>query len=353
MNFQIISNIAIRGTSAAVPPMRIDNLNDPVFQNSEAAEKFVSATGIRFRHSVANSGLCTSDLCLGSATELLGTLGWPKETVDALVFVTQTPDYQLPATSCILQDRLGLKKNLIALDVSLGCSGWVYGLMVLSSLMQSGCIKRGLLLAGDTPTLTKSASDPSTWPLFGDAGTATALEFSEGAPNLVFDYGTDGSGHESIIIPGGGYRHPVITDSLVDKEISPGVFRNDLQSRLDGAKVFTFGISTAPKSIRQLMEFVGKQPEQIDYLLLHQANKMMTEKIRSKLGFSERQTPYSLAEFGNTSSASIPLTMVTELRSELMSKSVSLIASGFGVGLSWASVYLETENLAVPNLVAV
>jgi 3-oxoacyl-[acyl-carrier-protein] synthase-3 len=156
---------------------------------------------------VGDSGLCASDLCVDAAQRLLKSLEWSTDSVDCLVFVTQTPDYLLPATSCIIQDRLGLKPNCYALDISLGCSGWVYGLSVVAALMESGVFKRALLLAGDTTSVTKSPQDRSTFPLFGDAGTATAIEYRENSGTMAFDFGTDGSGYEAIMIKDGGFAN--------------------------------------------------------------------------------------------------------------------------------------------------
>ena len=187
MAFVEIKNVAIKGISACVPKSVVDN--STVYDKKWTGyENFVNTTGIA-KHRNSPDDVCSSDLCVEAAEKLLADLAWEKSEVEALVFVTQTPDfYNVPATSCLLQERLGLSKNCYTLDISLGCSGWVYAMTVIGSLMQTGTIKKGLLLAGDTPSKFCSEDDKSTFPLFGDAGTATALEFQKNAPPHTLCY---------------------------------------------------------------------------------------------------------------------------------------------------------------------
>jgi 3-oxoacyl-[acyl-carrier-protein] synthase-3 len=351
MAFQKIMNVSVRGISACVPSFNEDNKRIPLFQNQEESDKFIEATGVEFRHMVKNSGICTSDMCYYSSLKLLEEIGWKPEEIDCLIFVSQTPDYILPATACILQERLKLTTDCYALDISLGCSGWIYGLSVISSLISGGTMKKGLLLAGDTTTVTKSPKDKSTYPLFGDAGTATVVEFDLNADPLMFNFGTDGKGHEAIMIPDGGFRNFFNAKSFEEVEIEPGIIRNRLQSILNGPAVFTFGISKAPKSVNAILEHFEINKENIDYFIFHQANLFMNEKIRLKLKIEPEKVPYSLRNYGNTSSASIPLTIVTQKKSKLNNK--KLLACAFGVGLSWASVVFNTTNLKCPDLVEI
>jgi 3-oxoacyl-[acyl-carrier-protein] synthase-3 len=352
MAFQVIQNAAIKGISACVPKYKDDNKNLILFSKEEA-EKFIDATGVEFRHLVKDSGICTSDMCYSAAKELLTELHWKPEEVDCLIFVSQTPDYILPATACILQDRLGLSMDCYALDISLGCSGWVYGLSVITSLVSGGTMKKGLLLAGDTTSVTKSQKDKSTYPLFGDAGTATAVEFDETAEHMMFHFGTDGKGHEAIMIPDGGFRNFFNEKSFVEAEVEPGIIRHRLHSILNGPAVFTFGISKAPKSVNAILEHFEINKDKIDYFIFHQANLFMNEKIRTKLKIDPSKVPYSLVEYGNTSSASIPLTMVTQLGSELKAGRKKLLACAFGVGLSWASVVFEGFDIKCPGIIEI
>ena len=349
MAFLEVKNVSIKGISACVPKGVVDNAEDYP-KKWTGFESFVSATGIA-KHRNSPEGVCSSDLCLNAAEQLIDELAWDRQEIEALVFVSQTPDfYNVPATSCLLQERLGLSSNCYTLDIALGCSGWVYAMSGLGSLMQSGSIKKGLLLAGDTPTKFCSKDDKSTFPLFGDAGTATALEYSYGAEPIRFALQTDGSGYKAIIINAGGYRLPVSKTSLEMKDYGEGRIRCDLNVEMDGEDVFMFGISKAPKVIKSLAEQYGIDLSAIDIFTFHQANLFMNEKIRNKLKIDAAKVPYSIQEYGNTSCASIPLTLVTRCAEQLKAGKVHHIACGFGVGLSWGALNFVTDSIAVPKI---
>lgn len=353
MAFLEIKNIKITGISACVPKHIQNNRELALLGNPDDIANFIETTGIAQRHTVEKDNFCTSDLCFEAAEKLISGLQWNKEEIDCLIFVSQTPDYILPATSCLLQERLGLSNDCFAMDISLGCSGWIYGLSTIASLLSTGNLKKGILLVGDTVTVTKSPQDKSTYPLFGDAGTATAIEFSEGADGLKFQLGTDGKGADSIIIQDGGFRNFYSKESLIVKECEPGIFRNNLQSYLNGTNVFIFGITRAPKSVNLLLEKYSLNKDEIDFFVFHQANKILNEKIRTKLKIEPEKVPYSLEEFGNTSSASIPLTIVSRLSGQLKTGKHKIVGCAFGVGLSWGSVAFETENLICPDVIQI
>jgi len=350
MAFLSIPNVAVTGISACVPKQEEFCSEFPLFSEEESLN-FSKTTGVISRRA-SSPEICSSDLCYHAADKLLCDLQWNREEIDCLVFVTQTPDYHLPATSPLLQKRLGLSKNCLALDISLGCSGYVYGLSVISSLLSHGNIKKGLLLSGDAILKTCSKNDKTTYPLFGDAGSATALEF-QGTGELLFNLKTDGSGSDVIKIESGGFRNPVNPDSFKETKIDEGISRNKLQLILEGMDVFTFGISQAPANIKELAEHFKLNLENIDYFIFHQANKFMNEKIRKKLSIPAEKVPYSIERFGNTSCATIPLTMVTEMKDKLQNNALSHIACGFGVGLSWGSVYFETDKIVISDLVEI
>lgn len=354
MAFSRIRNAEIRGISACVPCRIIENSSLEIFPSEEDFKRFYATTGIR-RRRVADAGTTSADLCLAAANRLLDALAWDREEIDCLIFVSQTPDYILPATACVLQERLGLEQSCAAFDISLGCSGWVYGLSVASSMVSSGGFRKALLLVGDTVTKTKSPQDPATFPLFGDAGTATALEFVAAAPDMYFDLHTDGVNAGAIMIRDGGFRHPFSADSLVAEKKPDGGIRNNLQSYLDGASVFSFGISKPPRSVRFLLEKSGVPAEEISAFFVHQANRMMNEKIRKKCGIPEEKYPYILENFGNTSSTSIPLSFVIgdKMGGGYSFGRKKFVGCGFGVGLSWGSVLFETENVCCPELLEI
>lgn len=346
MSFLEISKVKISGMAATVPARKMDNMTDPLVSDGE---KILKNVGIRYRYT-APDHICASDLCEDAAKRLLNDLSWNPEEVDCLIFVRQTPDYLLPATATELQSRLGISSNSFAIDVAMGCSGFVYGLSTISALMQSGHFKKGLLLVGDTISRTCSPNDKSTYPLFGDAGVAVALEYAPGVASMKFSFNTDGSGKEAIIVHAGGFREPYNESSLIEVEVEEGISRSRAQLVLEGMDVFSFGISKAPQSVKGLLEHFELNGEEVDFYLFHQANLFMNEKIRKKLKIDEEKVPYSLEEFGNTSSATIPLTMISRCANELRSEKLKHVACGFGVGLSWGSVYFETEPMVISEI---
>lgn len=352
MAFQRIENVRIAGVSACVPGKIESNRDSPVFLSGEDSEKFILTTGIKERR-IASSGICSSDLCYHAAVKLIEEVGWNKSEIDCLIFISQTPDYIVPATSCILQDRLGLNSDCYSFDVTLGCSGWVYGLSIMASLLSGGFMKKGLLLVGETTTKTKSPLDKSTYPLFGDAGTATCLEYATDCAPMFFHSGTDGSKHKAIYIPDGAFRNPTTPDSLKSDEIEPGVIRNRLQYIMDGGSVFLFSITKPPQSIKVLLEKSGIDKDEIDYFLLHQANKIMIDKIVAKLALALDKVPTSYEHYGNTSMSSIPLTMITCKRNEILNSRLKILACGFGGGLSWSSGYFIIDRIACPELIEI
>ena len=232
------------------------------------------------------------------------------------------------------------------MDLSLGCSGWVYGLSVVSSLLQNGNFKKALLLAGEAKRRVQYDE-----PLFGYAGTATALEYEEGSEGFKFHFGTDGSGYDAIIIPDGGSRNQFTAKSLEMEDFN-GRKINRLYSRMKGMDVFAFGISTVPKSIRQLSEHFDIDYHDADYYVLHQANLKMNNMIAKKLKLEFEKVPICMDCFGNTSSASIPLTIVTRLSEKAQGK-CKFVCCGFGVGLSWGTVVFSTDGLVLSKLIEV
>jgi len=348
MAFLSAGNVQIRGMAACVPQHTESN-RDYDWISEKERELLIKTTGIESRRIVQN-GMCTSDMCYESAKQLLDHFKVDKAEVEVLIFVSQSPDYILPATSIILQDRLGLPKSAMAFDIQLGCSGYLYGLSVISNLMSSGNFKKGLLLAGDVSSFSQSKRDKSTYPIFGDAGTATLLEYDPSAEKINFNLQSDGSGYKAIMISDGGLRNPYTSESEVMKEYEPGIIKNKRNLFLDGIEVFNFSLREAPQNAQALMDHLGTTTADYDYFIFHQANKIMNESIRKKLKLPAEKVPYSLDTFGNTSSASIPLTIVTQLQGKTLS-STSLFLSAFGVGLSWGSASLRVKNMVCLPLI--
>lgn len=349
MAFLAFPHVRIVGLSACVPKEIDDNRTSALIPDDER-EAFIRSIGV-IEKRMAPEGVCSSDLCYHAAEKLIASLGWERSEIEALVFVSQTPDYILPATACVLQDRLGLSSECLAYDISMGCSGWVYGLSSIAALIANGQVKKALLLVGDLGTRTNSPRNKSDFPLFGDAGTCTALEYNELSEGLKFHLATDGSGKDAIIIPEGGYRHPATAESLEYRDVGNGQYGTGLHARMDGMSVFSFAISKAPKSVKGLCERYRIDPTTVDCFTFHQANKLITDNIRKKLRLPEDKCPESMSHFGNTSCATIPLTLVTQRQKELSATRMSHMACAFGVGLSWGSVYFETDHIIVPELI--
>ena len=336
-------NLKISGIAAGVPKNIVKSEDLNLSADYDAAA-FIETTGIRERR--YSNDFTTSDLCYAAAEKLIADLGWEKSDIDILVFVSQNADYILPATACILQDRLGLKKECYAEDIALGCSGWVYGLSTIAGLMSGGDAKKALLLAGDAKRRAEYELDT----LMGFSGTATAIEYEEGAEGFKFHIGTDGSGYSSIIIPDGGARNMTTEKSFIKENIN-GSMINRLTPRMEGMDVFSFAITVPPKSIKMLAEKYGFDYHDADYFVFHQGNVIMLNKIIKKLKVEPEKMPLSLPYFGNTSSASIPITIATQLKGKIEHKLTKFIGCGFGVGLSWGTVAFKTENIVISDLV--
>lgn len=345
-----IKNVKIVGMSACAPKKVEENLTLPIFESEEEAQKVIASTGIERRH-VVEPAMTASDLACKAVNILLDELGWERESVDLLAYVCQSRDFIAPQTACILQDRLGLSQGCCAIDLPFGCSGFVHGMSVAGSMMSQGGFKRGLLINAETNSLNRSQKDRTVKPLFGDAATVTALEYQEGAAPMNFVFGVDGSGYQAIWTKFGGMRYPTTVEALQEIEIEPGIIRRGVDMEVRGMDVFGFAIKRPPRSLKELIETYSIELESIDYLLLHQANKFIDEKIRKSLKIPEEKVPYCLHEYGNVTSASIPLTLVSQCKEQLLSKSNHCIACGFGVGLEWASMEFYTEPMVVTDVV--
>lgn len=343
-----IPDIKLSGLAGCVPKQTHDNKDIDILKPNER-DLFINTVGIRYRKLVTD-GVTAADLCFEAAQKLLAELSWNRDEIKLLVFITQTPDYVIPNTSSILQQKLGLPKSCLAFDVNLGCSGYVYGLSIVGGLLQNMPGAKALLLVGDISTRTISMQDKSTAPLFSDAGTATALEYCKGG-QIHFNLQTDGNEYDDIIVPDGGFRNRVTIESFELKTYEGGIQRSGLDMKLDGIKIFNFALREVAPNINTLLTDKGIDKESIDYFVFHQANRLMLESVRKKLQIAPEKVPYSLYDYGNTSSASIPVTLIANLRKQITTKTNRLLLSGFGVGLSWGSAYLETQNIVCPELI--
>jgi len=337
-----LRNVRMRGLACCVPKTVLSNLDFFEERKSER-ERLVRNIGIHSRR-ICYPWQYFSDLAKTAGETLLDAIGWKREEIDALIVVTQSPDYLIPSTAIILQDRMKLPTTTIAFDINLGCSGYPFGIYTVGSMLSSGGIKKALLLVGD-----KCASMYD--PIFSDCGTATALEFDPGAPPIHFDMNSDGSGYEAIMLPVGGHRRPVEIQHLIPRKDEKGDPVRDMDLILDGTAVLNFSTQRIPPALRALCEYAQVPIESIDYFVLHQANRMINETIRKKLQLAPEKVPTTLHDFGNTSSASIPITMTARLRDAMAAGPTTLLMSGFGIGLSWGSCIMQADGIVMPPLI--
>ena len=342
--------IRIRGVGAAVPEQRVDNLTDHDFSTPEDAKKVIALTGVpEYRKAPAN--MCASDLCVAAARRLFDELGDDFTQVDAIIFGTMTPDYRVPSTACIMQDRLGCSTSVLAYDINMGCSAYIVGLYNACALIQAGGLRRVLLLTGDTQTKLCYEGDKNVAFLLADGGTATLLEADQHAAPITIRLKTDGSRFENLYVPGGGFRRQSDDESREITERADGGFRSDDHLYMNGMEIFKFSSSDVVDTLAEFMVESELSPDDISFLFLHQANKFMTDKIARKLKFPRDRVPYSIGLYGNTGSASIPLTIAHHFsQNELSADSKSLLC-GFGVGLSWGVADVTFGRLCTPELV--
>lgn len=346
------NNIGVLGICAAVPKNKIDNYKYTQNFSSEDVAEVVGKIGVEERR-FAPEGMCSSDLCYAAAEQLIQDLNIDKSDIDLVVFVSQTADYRMPATSILLQNKLKLSKQTAAFDIGLGCSGFVYGMSIVYSLVNSGGFKNALLLNGETRSRVYSPKDRKTAFLFGDAGTAALISKHEKFGKSTFDLNSDGSLGDLIKMDHGGYRNPTTSDSLSEKVIDEhGNMRSGEHGYMNGPEVFNFVLREIPKSIKKLLKLAEIDESKIDYFVFHQANTFMNEYLADKLKLPKEKCPSNIKNFGNTSSVSIPLAISTELK-EKLNGSKKLFLSGFGVGMSWANAIVSFEDCMVSELVEI
>jgi 3-oxoacyl-[acyl-carrier-protein] synthase III len=333
MSLSCIEGVRIAGVSTCVPPRVADNLALGEQFGADEVRKVVAMAGVQHRP-VVDAGVTAGDLCAQAAQDLLAALDWDPLSVSALIFVSQSPDYFLPSTSCVLHARLGLATDCASFDVGMGCSGYPYGLYIASCMLKGGGQRRVLMLNGDTPSRFVSPDDHTTGLLFSDAGSATALELSDDQSPAYFCLNTDGQGAQSLVIPGGGFRDRFPSDP------------RDAFVRMDGAAVFNFTLQRVPPLIAQTLAFAGRQVEQVDWYFFHQSNRFIMKHLVKKCGLPVDRVPMCIEAFGNCGGPSVALALTQGLMGRArVAAQVMLV--GYGVGLSWASglVHLDAQTV--------
>lgn len=346
-------NARISGLVTCIP-RREKSIDDEVELfggNVRQVERLKKTIGLNKRR-VVDEKTTAADLCYSAAVELMQRLELAPDGIDALLCVTQTPDYAQPCNAAVLHGRLGLDQDCAALDINLGCSGYVYGLWLAHMMVSSAGCQRVLLLAGDTISRITHPRDRAVAPLFGDGGSATLIEYSVEESPAWFSLNTDGSGYDKLIVPAGGFRQPASAETRTDATDEDGNVRCAENLCMDGAEVFNFSISVEPDSVREVTEYAGIDLESIDHFVFHQANRYILSNIAKRLKLDPAKVPMQTVErYGNQSSASIPAAICSELDESLHLGEKCLLLSGFGVGLSWASAILHCGPLKACSVI--
>ncbi|NDV61626.1 ketoacyl-ACP synthase III [Puniceicoccales bacterium CK1056] len=350
-----ISGVRIGGLVTVVPKNEV-SLSDEayLFDNNHAQIDRLKATIGLDKRRVAPPGMTANDMAEAAVRKLLEETETDPESIDGIFMVTQTPDYLQPGNAVLLQGRIGLPTTCAAMDFNLGCSGYVYGLWAAHSFIAGGGLKRVILVVGDTISQIVSKDDRALRPLFGDAACATLLEADPSAPEALFDLQSDGTGYESLWQPGGAFREPWSVESAEVKTLGEGIQRSRCNLHMDGAEIFNFSLKVEPKAISDMFAATAWEPESVEGVVFHQANRYIIDNIRRRLKLPPEQVPSGTVErFGNQSSASIPATLTDHYGDKLTKASHRFFLSGFGVGLSWATCAVELPPLACNSLLEI
>jgi 3-oxoacyl-[acyl-carrier-protein] synthase-3 len=318
--------------------------------NEQLAEQFgdwhagqiLSKTGVAVR-GIAGPDECASDLGVKAAQRLFESGACSPEEIDFLIFCTQSPDYFTPTTACVMQNALGLSTSCGALDINQGCSGYIYGLALAKSLVEAGTARNVLLVTADTYMKFINRRDRSLLTLFGDGAAATLIRGVESERELIgpFVLGSDGRGASQIMVRAGGLRCRPTAETAIEKEDSAGNWRSDENLFMDGADVFSFALRTVPPTLQQLLEKSGMKLEDVDFIVPHQANKFVLERLRAKLKFPAEKFWIDMEDSGNTVSSTIPIALEKALGQERIKPGNRVALVGFGVGYSWGATMIE------------
>jgi len=346
------SGVGIKAMAAAVPANRIDNYAYTQYFPADEVREVVDKIGV-YERRFADENTCSSDLCFAAAEKLFADDSIDRSEIDLLVFISQTPDYRMPATSVILQHRLGLQNSTIAFDINLGCSAFIYGMAVVYSMMEKTNLRKALLLDGETRSKVYSPKDRRTAFLFGDGGVAALIERNEKFGESFFSMNSDGSRENLIKINAGGYRIPSSPETLKEKVVDEyGNIRNEEQGYMNGGDVFTFVNREVPTDINRILEYTGRDKDSFDYIIFHQANNFINTHLAKKLKLDVNKIPSTIEKYGNTSSVSVPLTIVSELKDKMLGEK-ELLLSAFGVGMTWATAIVKFVDLKISDIVEV
>lgn len=335
-----INNSKIVGISTVIPKKELSLLDCKDLYNGDEKKinRVIKSSGFLNRRVVENN-VTTADLCEQAANDLIQKLNIERNSIDGLIFVSYTPDYIMPATSYVLHKKLGLIEDCIVMDAPQACSGYVFGLWQASMMLNSGC-KRILLLVGDTFSKFTDMFDNNTAPVFGDAGSATLIEYDKNAKPIYFNISSSGENYDSLMCTNGGFRNIPQKDDFYEN----GQYK--YKAKMDGAKIFNFTLEKIAPSIEDLLKFSNVEKKSIDYYVLHQANKFILENIAIALDIETEKIPMTtLSKYGNQCGASIPCAISDVLETNVSTQNNDLLLCGFGVGLSWASAIINIDKI--------
>lgn len=332
---------AIHAIAYYLPAQVLDNEQLASEFSGWTAEKIETKTGVRQRH-IAGASEFASDLAVAAAKKLFEEQAYRPDEIDYLLLCTQSPDYFLPTTACLVQERLGLRTSCGALDFNLGCSGFVYGLGLAKGLIETGQARNVLLITAETYSKHIHPGDKSVRTLFGDAAAATLVTAIQSENDVIgpFLYGTDGKGASNLIVPNGGMRNPKVNDAKAEDD-GQGNLRTANNLFMNGPEIFNFTLRTIPESTARLLKMAGKTADEIDLFLFHQANRFMLEHLRRKLMLSEDKMPILMGHCGNTVSSTLPILLKDLQTANRIKSGQTLLLLGFGVGYSWSGTLVK------------
>lgn len=302
-------------------------------------DRMTKKIGIEVKN-FADSDEYASDLAVAAAFKLFKSGNIAPSEIDFLLYCTQSPDYYLPTTACLIQDRLGLPTTCGALDINLGCSGYVYGLSLAKGLIESGLVRNVLFITSDTYSKYINTKDRSVKLLFGDAASATLVSASGDLQDSLigpFSFGTDGKGAKHLIVHAGGLKEPITSESFIEIEDEAGNTRSRSNLYMNGSEIFNFAMNQVPKAINGLLEKSKGTLEDFNYFVFHQANQYMLESLRRKMSIPKERFSINFSDCGNTVSSSIPIALYRDFQAGKVKNGDRILLVGFGVGYSWGA----------------
>lgn len=339
----------------AIVPSQVSKFEDEIEQYSFSREKSLKLKEIMGfdEHRIAPDEITAADLCEYGFNKLVEDNKLDPSTIDALIFITHTPDHFIPPTSSILHGKLGLKEDCLCFDINQGCAGYIIGLQQAFMLLEQDGIKRVALLNGDTLSKKVNKKDRNSYPVIGDAGSVTIIENNLTTKPISVYLKNRGKDALSLKIPAGGFRMPSTPDTAVSVDLGDGNFRSLDNLSMEGASVFAFVQSEVPKMVEELLQHDKLSKDDIDYFMFHQPNRFMLEKLADKIKVPRDKLPNNIVEkFGNSNSVTIPVNLTYNLAKLITNEDpVKVMLAGFGVGLTWGAMVIELSNLKTCEII--